>query len=83
MLAEKLLAEQGWTGERIEALLTSGETRRVNLDQPMRVFITYITARVPPLSEEVHFREDIYDRDAAVLAGLNGEFRPRPRAQAR
>lgn len=78
VLAQRLLAPQGWTRERIDQLLASGETKRIYLDNPMRVFITYFTARVPMGTEEVLFRPDVYGRDAAVLASLNGEFIPAP-----
>jgi murein L,D-transpeptidase YcbB/YkuD len=79
-LAEQLLAGQGeWTREKIDAVVTSGRTTRVNLNQPMRIIIAYNTARVPAEGSQVHFRPDIYQRDAKVLAALDGSFRLRER----
>jgi murein L,D-transpeptidase YcbB/YkuD len=45
----------------------------------MRIIIAYNTARVPAAGEQVHFRPDIYQRDAKVLAALDGPFRMRQR----
>ena len=79
-LAERLLADkQGWDRQRIDAVIASGKTTRVNLDKPMRVIVVYNTARVPAGESEVHFRVDVYDRDASVLKALNGPFRLRKR----
>ena len=75
-LAERLLADkEGWDRQRIDAVIASGKTTRVNLDKPMRVFVVYNTARVPAEDGQVHFRVDVYDRDASVLKALNGPFR--------
>ncbi len=81
-LAEALLSEQGWTRARIDELRASGQTRRVNLDKPLRIFLTYFTARMRPGTEELHFREDIYERDPPILAALQGDFRPRESSAA-
>jgi len=75
-LAERLLADkEGWDRQRIDAVIASGKTTRVNLNKPMRVFVVYNTARVPAEDGQVHFRVDVYDRDASVLKALNGPFR--------
>ena len=75
-LAERLLAgQENWTRKRIEAVVASGKTTRVILKRPMRILIAYNTARVPTAGSQVYFREDIYQRDAAVLAALEGPFR--------
>jgi murein L,D-transpeptidase YcbB/YkuD len=77
-LAERLLAGQAdWTRTRIDEVIASGKTTRVVLQQPMRIIIAYNTARVPAAEEQVHFRPDIYQRDAKVLAALDGPFRMR------
>jgi murein L,D-transpeptidase YcbB/YkuD len=80
VLAETLLSRQGWDRERIDRLVASGKTTRVPLEKPLRIFIAYFTARVPPAQQGVHFREDVYGRDAAVLDALDGPFLPRPPA---
>ncbi|MGD9310949.1 MAG: L,D-transpeptidase family protein, partial [Desulfosarcina sp.] len=75
-LAERLLAgQENWTRKRIEAVVASGKTTRVILKRPMRILIAYNTAHVPTAGAQVHFREDIYQRDTAVLAALEGPFR--------
>jgi murein L,D-transpeptidase YcbB/YkuD len=53
----------------MNAILDSGKTTRVNLDKPVPVLLTYWTAWVE--EGNVHFREDPYDRDAAILEALN------------
>jgi murein L,D-transpeptidase YcbB/YkuD len=79
-LAERLLAgHDDWTRERIDKVIASGKTTRVLLKQPKRILIAYNTARVPAGAKQVHFRPDIYQRDAKVLAALDGPFRLRQR----
>ena len=55
-------------------LIATGETRTVNLKQPVPVLILYWTAQ-PRSDGQVIFRNDVYDRDPATLAALNGTFR--------
>jgi len=75
-LAERLLAGQdGWTRERIDQVVASGKTTRVNLDRPMRIIIGYRTAYAR--DGEMFFQEDIYHRDPAVLDALDGTFQLR------
>jgi len=73
-LAERLLAGQGdWNRERIDKVVASGKTTRVKLERPLRILILYSTAHVE--EGQLHFKPDIYKRDAGVLAALDGEFR--------
>ena len=58
-----------WSLARMQAILDSGKTTRVNLPAPLPVLLTYWTAWVE--DGAVHFREDIYERDAAILEALN------------
>jgi murein L,D-transpeptidase YcbB/YkuD len=75
-LAERLLEGQDdWNREKIDQVLASGKTTRVNLDKPMRIIIAYNTVNAN--RERVEFKPDIYQRDPAVLKGLNGQFRLR------
>jgi murein L,D-transpeptidase YcbB/YkuD len=75
-LAERLLAGQDdWNREKIDQVIASGKTTRVNLDKPIRIIITYNTAYAD--QDLVHFKEDIYKRNPAVLKGLNGKFKIR------
>lgn len=77
-LAELVLDEPKWTREAIERLIADGETKTVFLRQPIPVLLVYWTAS-PGFDGDVHFWPDIYARDAAILAGLQGEFRFRER----
>ncbi|WP_146346592.1 L,D-transpeptidase family protein [Phaeobacter marinintestinus] len=58
-----------WSQARMQAILDSAKTTRVDLPKPMPVLLTYWTAWVE--GAEVHFREDPYQRDGAVLKALN------------
>jgi murein L,D-transpeptidase YcbB/YkuD len=77
-LAERLLAGQdGWDRARIDQVVASGKNTRVNLDRPLRILIAYST--VTASADQVYFKPDVYQRDAQVLAALDGEFRVRER----
>ena len=58
-----------WSTARMQSILDSGKTTRINLPRPMPVLLTYWTAWAE--GGVVHFREDPYGRDAAVLAELD------------
>lgn len=58
-----------WSRAKMTDILNSGQTTRVNLPKPVPVLLTYWTAWVE--DGDVHFREDPYDRDDAVLSALN------------
>ncbi len=73
-LAERLLADQGWNRARIDRVIRSGKTTRVNLKKPMRILIFYSTAYADD-NGNVTFKNDIYKRDARILDALNGPFR--------
>ena len=73
-LAELLLEnEDGWDRQQIDAAVDSLKQQRVSLSEPVPVLLLYWTVNV---DEEgtVYFKEDIYERDAKVLAGLDGGF---------
>lgn len=75
-LAESLLAgKPTWDRSRIEAVIASGETVTVFLEQPVPVHLLYRTADVEPDGTLI-FRKDIYNRDAPLLAALNQPLRP-------
>lgn len=75
-LAERLLADQdGWNRNKIDAVITSGKTTRVNLKKPIKIVIGYST--VLQRNGNVYFREDIYNRDLKLLKALNGPFKVR------
>jgi murein L,D-transpeptidase YcbB/YkuD len=69
-LAEVVLnGQSGWTLDKIKAAIASEERQTVNLDKPLPVHITYLTAWVNK-DGSVHFRDDIYGRDERLLAAL-------------
>lgn len=73
-LARFLLRDQPeWTDEAIRAAMASEEPRRVNLRQPVPVFIVYATA-VARENGEVYFHRDLYGHDAALQLALAGGY---------
>lgn len=72
-LADFLLGDQtDWSPERIRQTVDRGVERSVNLSAPVPVYLLYFTAFVEA-DGTVHFRPDVYGRDAAVLAALDGD----------
>ena len=65
-----LVDDSEWTQERLDEVLKSGKTTRVNLKNPIDVVILYWTAGADK-QNNLYFDEDIYDRDPAVLTELN------------
>jgi len=72
-LAELLLDDPQWTQSRIEELVESKQTTRINLSKPVTVILMYWTVNIAD-DGGILFKADIYNRDAAVLAGLNKPF---------
>lgn len=74
-LTEWLLSDTpGWDRPRIDQAVAAGKELRVNLSARVPVHILYLTA-VNESYGGVRFLDDIYDRDGAVLAGLNVKAR--------
>jgi murein L,D-transpeptidase YcbB/YkuD len=74
-LAQMLLNDQiDWSPEKIQELIDAEQTRRVNLTRNMPVILVYCTVAVDE-NGKVIFKEDVYNRDPAVLKGLNEPFR--------
>jgi murein L,D-transpeptidase YcbB/YkuD len=69
----------GWDISRISREVDKAQTSRVNLAEPVTVMLLYWTVAVDTAGT-VYFKDDIYQRDAAVLNGLNSgfEFRQSP-----
>ena len=80
-LAELLLDDpDNWSTEKLLAVKDTGETKSIFLKERIPVLLLYWTAYIAPASGgNVHFRQDIYERDARILAGLNGDFTIRDR----
>ncbi len=72
-LAELLLDDPQWTQARLEEVVKSKQTTRINLPRPVSVILMYWTVDATDDGVMV-FKADVYDRDAAVLAGLNKPF---------
>lgn len=69
-LTEWILQETpGWPRDRIDAGIATGKERRVNLESPLPVHILYMTA-VVGADESIRFVNDVYDRDARLIAAL-------------
>ena len=75
LAAHLLRDDPSWTRERIQRVVQGGREQAVTLPQPYMVHIQYWTAWVEP-DGEVHFREDLYQRDGRVREALE---RPPPR----
>jgi len=69
--AELLLDDPAhWNRDAVIKAIESGETREVSLPRPVTVILLYWTV-ASEANGDVTFKQDIYERDAAVLAGLN------------
>src|SRR3546814_1400303 len=68
-LGAVLLAADGWTKEKIEAVIASGEQKVISLSQPIPVHLTYLTAWANKEGSG-HFRDDINGRDQTLTAAL-------------
>ena len=75
--AEQLLGPDGWDAERVQAERMRRETRSVFLSKPMPVLLLYWTAEVGA-DGRIHFYEDVYERDQAVLNALDADFQFKP-----
>jgi murein L,D-transpeptidase YcbB/YkuD len=67
------LPNQGWTAERLHRMFGSAE-QNIDFPKPIPVHITYQTAFVDD-SGKLQIREDVYGRDARLLAILKGDER--------
>jgi murein L,D-transpeptidase YcbB/YkuD len=61
--------------DRFNQAMETGETLWVPLAQPMPIYLTYFTSWVDAAGE-VHFRPDIYRRDADLMLALVGDNDP-------
>lgn len=74
-LADLLLqGSQDWFPGRSDQLIATGKTTRIDLPRPIPIVLTYYTAWVDT-DGTFQFREDVYERDEAVLSALNAAFR--------
>jgi L,D-transpeptidase YcbB len=66
-----LAKQSGWSLDTIDAAIATGKRQIVTLDAPLPVHIAYLTAWVNK-DGTVHFRRDVYGRDAILAAHLFG-----------
>ncbi len=71
-LASELLTDDAgeWTQDRIDAALASGKTVQANFFKPLPVYIVYFSAAAL-VDGKIQPYNDLYGRDALVLAALN------------
>jgi len=74
-LAALLLADQGWTRQKINDVIAAGKERVVNLAKPIPVHVTYLTAWVNK-DGAVNFRRDVYKRDTLLATALADRLAP-------
>jgi murein L,D-transpeptidase YcbB/YkuD len=74
-LASLLLDDpQLWGPEQLEAVLETGETRRIDLARKVPVLLLYWTVLFEP-DGSLAFKQDLYDRDPPILEALEADFR--------
>lgn len=69
-LAAQLLAPEAWTAESLAAAIDMGEQQLVALNEPMPVYLIYITVTTSEAGE-IAYADDIYRRDARVITALD------------
>jgi L,D-transpeptidase YcbB len=69
-LAETVLAAD-WTRDALNDAIATGETQTIALSDPLPVLLVYLTAALNA-DGDVAYADDIYRRDAALVAALDG-----------
>jgi L,D-transpeptidase YcbB len=72
LAAYLLQSDPDWTRARIDDVVASGKTMRVVLPEPVAVHLTYSTVWFGE-GGTIHFRDDIYGRDALIAQALFGK----------
>jgi len=74
-LAQFVLGQEGWDIDRVREAMTNGaDDRRVNLERTLPVYIVYFTTYIR--EGALHFGNDVYDRDDALVRALTGAAIP-------
>jgi len=73
-LATRLLTDGGseWTPDKVKETLASKKTVTANFPKPLPVYIVYFSSAAATDGRIVNY-DDVYKRDAAVLAALDGK----------
>lgn len=66
-----------WNMEKINTILQSGKTTRVNLKKPIDIVVLYWTAGADK-EDRLYFDKDVYNRDDAVLQALDTPVKFKP-----
>lgn len=69
-----LAGDTAWPAERIRSTLAAGERARADLARPLPVYLLYLTAF--DQGGVVGFRDDLYDRDPALVRALGADEDP-------
>ena len=82
LAVELLRGNSDWSREAVEAAVENGRTKRIKLQDPMPVVLSYQTA-FADADGTVHFRTDVYGRDTRMtlalanrVASMNSEAAP-------
>ena len=75
-LANHLLNQEGWSGDKIDNLFARKKTKTVYFDENIPTHIVYLTSWVDE-SGDVQFREDIYGHDKTLHVALQEESQQR------
>ncbi|NOQ91613.1 MAG: L,D-transpeptidase family protein, partial [Flavobacteriaceae bacterium] len=59
-----------WNMDKVNGILDSGKTTRINLPEPINIYLMYWTSRVDQ-ENTLYFMKDVYKRDTAVLKALD------------
>jgi len=62
-----------WNMEKINEILKSGETTKIDLPDPINIYLVYLTA-VADKENNLYFFKDVYKRDEAVSHELDKPF---------
>jgi len=79
-LAKKLFADEAnpkWTTEKIDEVLASRKTVQADFVKPIPVYIVYFSSAAATDGRLINY-EDVYRRDAKVLAALNDALPAKP-----
>jgi murein L,D-transpeptidase YcbB/YkuD len=69
-LAEAVIADPAWDLEALQTAIAEGETKTIGLPTSMSIYVLYLTASASEGGTVTYF-DDLYHRDAAVVAALD------------
>ncbi len=62
-----------WNREMLDTAIATDTTLRIDLPRKIPIMLLYFTA-FPDVKGRIHFRQDLYGRDQAILDALNAPF---------